>query len=114
MKRIAARGQVILDKTREDPRPGPALRRYRGAINLEKASVNAAIPLRHGPMREALIEIGGQESNERRMDPFVRIEAVHDTQPVAMPNRSGGPLHGGRVGSARRFEASAPESADGY
>ena len=39
--------------------------------------MDAAAPFGHGPMREALIEITRQESNERRMDPGIGVEAVH-------------------------------------
>ena len=51
--------------------------------------MDAAASLGHGPMREALIEIARQESNERWMDPGIGVEAVHGPEPVAMANRAG-------------------------
>ena len=65
------------------------MRRQRRAVDLQKAAVDSATPLRHGPVRQALIEIARQESNERRMDPGVGVEAVHGPDQVAMPNRRG-------------------------
>ena len=61
-------------------------------------------------MREALIEIAGQESNERRMDPGIGVDAVHGPEPVAMANRSGRRGNRRFAGAADRFEARVPEA----
>ena len=61
--------------------------------------MDAAIPFRHGPVRKTLVEITSQESNERRMDPRISVEAVHGLEPVTMPYGSG------RLGSRRRDSA---------
>jgi len=63
-------------------------------------------------MREALIEIARQESNQGWMDPGVGIGPRHGPEPVAMPNRSG--RRGRRwrgVGAADRLEAEDAEIA---
>ena len=39
--------------------------------------MDAATPLGHGPMREALVEVARQESNERWVDPGIDVDAVH-------------------------------------
>ena len=81
-------GVVVGDEAGERSGPTAALRRQRRAVDLQKAAVNPQVPLGHGPVREALIEISSQESNERRMDPGIGVDAVHGEQPVAMANRS--------------------------
>src|ERR1700682_1335197 len=63
-------------------------------------------------MREALIEIARQESNQGWMDPGVGIGPGHGPEPVAMPNRSG--RRGRRwrgVAAADRLDARVPEAA---
>ena len=40
-------------------------------------------------MREALIEITRQKSNERWMDPGIGVDSVHGPEPIAVANRSG-------------------------
>src|ERR1700676_917464 len=86
----------------------------RRPVDLQEAAVNAAIPLGHGPMRETLIEIARQESNQGWMDPGVGIGLRHGPERVAMPNRSG--RRGRRwrgVGAADRLEARVPEVVHG-
>jgi len=62
-------------------------------------------------MRETLIKITRQESNERRMDPRIGIEAIDHLQPVAMPHRSGSRRYRRLVCAAHGFEARVPQTA---
>ena len=65
-------------------------------------------------MREALIEIARQESNQRWMDPGIGVEPGHGPEPVAMPNRRGRRDRRWRgVGAADRLEARVPKAAHG-
>ena len=63
-------------------------------------------------MREPLIEIARQESDERRMDPGVRVEAMHRQNPVAMPDRSRGRTGRQPAGTVDRVETGSPEAMD--
>ena len=64
----------------------------------------------HGPMREALIEITRQESNERWMDPGIGVDSVHGPEPVAMANRSGRRGNRRFAGAADRLDTGVPEA----
>ena len=65
-------------------------------------------------MREALIEIARQESNQGWMDPGVGIGPGHGPEAVAMPNRSDRRGRWWRsVGAADRLDARVPEAPDG-
>ena len=75
--------------------------------------MDAAVPLGHGPVRQALIEIAREESNERWMDPGIGVEAVHGQKPVAMANRSGHRRNRRRAGAANRFDTGGPEAVHG-
>ena len=103
-------GAVVRDEPWERSRPRAALCRKRRAVDLQEASVDAATPIGHGPMREALIEIARQESNERWMDPGIGVEAVDGPQPVAMPNRSGRCGTGRLAGAVHRLQTGVPEA----
>ena len=72
--------------------------------------MDAAAPLGHGPVREALIEIAREESNERRVDPGVGVDVVDRADPVAMANRRGGRGNRRFGGAADRFDARAPQA----
>src|SRR5262245_40358927 len=84
---ITSRVVIVGDDTRKRSCPGTALLCQRGAIDLQEATMDAAAPLGHGPMRKTLIQIAGQKSNHRWMDPRISIDTANDVQPVAMPNR---------------------------
>src|SRR5262249_6201863 len=49
-------------------------------------------------MRETLIEVAREKSNERRMDPAVGVDAADGAQTIAVSDRRGG--GGGAVGGA--------------
>ena len=87
VERVPVGGAVVGDDVWQPPRPGAALSGERRAVELEEAAVDAAAAFRHGPVREPLIEVAGEESNQRRMHPGVRIEVVHFQEPVAMTDR---------------------------
>ena len=72
--------------------------------------MDAAIPLGHRPVRETLIQIARQESNQRRMDPGIGVEAIDHLQPVAMPHRGGVRRYRGLTGATDGFEASVPKT----
>src|SRR6516165_4982635 len=61
-------------------------------------------------MRKALIEVARQESNERRMDPGIGVEAVYALNPVSMPNRNHCCRSRWLAGAADRPEAGLPEA----
>ena len=96
---------VCGDQRRERSCPVTALGRQRRAIDLEEAAVDAAVPIRHRPVREALIEVARQESNEWWMDPRIGVEAVHGLKPIAMANQ-GCPRCRKEVDSPARLTAS--------
>src|SRR4030095_4165628 len=75
--------------------------------------MDAAMSLGHRPMSQALIEIAGQESNKRRMDPCIGVEAVNHLKPAAMPHRHRQRGTGCRVGAADRLETSVPKETHG-
>ena len=64
----------------------------------------------HGPMREALIEITRQESNEGWMEPGIGVDSVHGPEPVAMANRSGRRGNRRFAGAADRLDTGVPEA----
>ena len=56
----ATGGVVLGDDGWERSRPTAAVRRQRRPVDLQKAPVDPALPPGPGPVREALIEIGGR------------------------------------------------------
>ena len=121
LERIPIRGAILLDKPRQRPRPAPAACCQRRAVDLEEAAVNAVIAFRHRPVRKPLIEVSGEESNERRMEPRIDIDVADGQQPVAMTDRSianrEGPrrisMRRPRMGAIRGCEAGIPQATDG-
>jgi hypothetical protein len=75
--------------------------------------MNSAVPIGHGPVREALIEVTSQESNQRRIDPGIDVEAVHGEQPIAIADRNLRRTRTRPVGAAHRIQACVPQSMHG-
>ena len=110
----APAGRVVFGhEPRERLRPGAALCRERGPVQLHETAVNAAASFGHRPVRETLIQVAGQEANERRIDPAISVDAGDGEQPVAMANRTR--LGGERrvTGASHRFEARRPQPLHG-
>src|SRR6185369_1609319 len=78
---------VVLDQPWQCPRPRAALRSDRTSINLEEAAVNALAPVGHRPVSQPLVEVIREESDEWRMDPCIRIDAVDRLNPIAVAGR---------------------------
>ena len=58
-ERGALGGVVVANEPGQRTRPPAAHCRYPGSVDLQEAAVYAAAPLRHGPVRETLIEVSG-------------------------------------------------------
>ena len=101
---------VVSDQARECSRPLAALRRQRRAVELQEAAMDAAVPLGQGPVRQALIEVAREESNQRWMDPGIGVDAVHGQKPVAMASRSGHRRNRRRAGATNRLDTGGPEA----
>jgi hypothetical protein len=109
----AIRGAVVGDEARHRRRPGTELRRQRRVVEREEAAMDPAVPFRHRPMRESLIEIPGDEADEGRLDPRVGVDVRDRQQPVTMPDRCRGVRRCWRAGAGRRAETRRPEPAHG-
>ena len=112
-ERAPAGGPVVFDDLRERSRPGAALRGERGAVDLEEAAVDATTSFGHAPVGETLIEVAGQKSNQRWMDPRVGVEVVHGADQVAMPDRRDNRRRRQIDGAIHRLQARIPEPVDG-
>ena len=65
-------------------------------------------------MRQTLIQITGQESNKRRMNPGIGIKPTDHLHAITMANRNDDRRYRRLAGSANRFDAGTPQAAHGF
>jgi hypothetical protein len=110
IERVAFGRAIVADHLWKCASPRPTPCGEGGFINFKKAAVNPAFPLGHRPVCKALVEISGEKSNERRMDPRIGVDTVHRDEPIAVAHRQDCPSNRWRrVRTRHCIEACRPQ-----
>jgi len=110
-QRAPAGAAIRRDEPREIARPCTAARGERRVVDREEAAVDAAVPIRHFPVGEPLVEIPGEEADEKRVHRRVGVDAVRGEEQVAVADGHGRRHRRRRGGPARSAEARGPQLA---
>ncbi len=110
-ERCPASQTILVHERGEIARPGADVRRESGRKQLEEAAVQATVPLGNWPEGHPLIQISGDEPDQRWMHPRINVDGGDRHEQIAVPDRR--PMIGRRrvAGARHRDQACVPEVA---